>query len=230
MRCLIATTSFSCGWSNGGRYRGCFREPLPAVSGRKRRSFFASIRSTVATPIIVSASVFNDSQPLFQSFSASVVQLVLCRESRSFGPEVSSACFSWRQFLSFFWHSKSCLIYTFIRQSSSVFHPSALSAQVIPEQSSGFKWRFTTTFANSSNFNCTTTHCQNMYVPQTTPQQCHNFLTNTCLYIFVYVDLNLLVGVMTFTFCPLHCFYATIVEGGAADRRRRPILVCHTSK
>ena len=44
-------------------------------------------------------------------------------------------------------------------------------------------------------------------------------------YISVYVDLNLLVGVMTFTFCPLHCFYATIVEGGAADRRRRPILV-----
>ena len=39
------------------------------------------------------------------------------------------------------------------------------------------------------------------------------------------VDLNLLVGVMTFTFSPLHCFYATIVEGGAADRRRRPILV-----
>ena len=30
---------------------------------------------------------------------------------------------------------------------------------------------------------------------------------------------------MTFTFSPLHCFYATIVEGGAADRRRRPILV-----
>ena len=39
------------------------------------------------------------------------------------------------------------------------------------------------------------------------------------------VDLNLLVGVMTFTFSPLHCFYATIVEGGAADRRRRPILL-----
>ena len=39
------------------------------------------------------------------------------------------------------------------------------------------------------------------------------------------VDLNLLVGVMTFTFSPLHCFYATIVEGGAADWRRRPILV-----
>ena len=51
--------------SLAGRYRGYFREPLPAVSGRKRRSFFASIRSTVATPI-VSASVFNDSQPLFQ--------------------------------------------------------------------------------------------------------------------------------------------------------------------
>ena len=64
-----------------------------------------------------------------------------------------------------------------------------------------------------------------MYVPQTTPQQCHNFLTNTCLYIFVYVDLNLLVGVMTFTFSPSHCFYATIVVGGAADRRRRPFLV-----
>ena len=28
------------------------------------------------------------------------------------------------------------------------------------------------------------------------------------------VDLNLLVGVMTFTFSPLHYFYATIVEGG----------------
>ena len=42
------------------------------------------------------------------------------------------------------------------------------------------------------------------------------------------VDLNLLVGVMTFTFSPLHCFYATIVEGGAADRRRRPILVLMT--
>ena len=42
------------------------------------------------------------------------------------------------------------------------------------------------------------------------------------------VDLNLLVGVMTFTFSPLHCFYATIVEGGAADRRRRPILVSPT--
>ena len=42
------------------------------------------------------------------------------------------------------------------------------------------------------------------------------------------VDLNLLVGVMTFTFSPLHCFYATIVEGGAADRRRRPILVSDT--
>ena len=40
-----------------------------------------------------------------------------------------------------------------------------------------------------------------------------------------HVDLNLLVGVMTFTFSPLHCFYTTIVEGGAADRRRRPILV-----
>ena len=39
------------------------------------------------------------------------------------------------------------------------------------------------------------------------------------------VDLNLLVGVMTFTFSPLHCFYVTIVESGAADRRRRPILV-----
>ena len=90
-----------------------------------------------------------------------------------------------------------------------------------------------TTFANSSNFNCTTTHCQNMYVPQTTPQQCHNFL-NIChihiyiIYIMYQVDLNLLVGVMTFTFSPLHCFYATIVEGGAADRRRRPILVCTT--
>ena len=64
-----------------------------------------------------------------------------------------------------------------------------------------------------------------MYVPQTTPQQCHHFLTNICQCIFVYVDLNLLVGVVTFTFSPLHCFYATIVEGGAADRRRRPILV-----
>ena len=42
------------------------------------------------------------------------------------------------------------------------------------------------------------------------------------------VDLNLLVGVMTFTFSPLHCFYATIAEGGAADRRRRPILVFDT--
>ena len=41
----------------------------------------------------------------------------------------------------------------------------------------------------------------------------------------IYVDLNLLVGVMTFTFSPLHCFYTTIIEGGAADRRRRPILV-----
>ena len=30
---------------------------------------------------------------------------------------------------------------------------------------------------------------------------------------------------MTFTFSPLHCFYATIIEGGAADRRRRPIFV-----
>ena len=57
------------------------------------RSFFASIRSTVPTPI-VSTSVFNDSQPLFLSFSASVVQLVLCRESRIFGLEVLSACFS----------------------------------------------------------------------------------------------------------------------------------------
>ena len=43
----------------------------------------------------------------------------------------------------------------------------------------------------------------------------------------MYVDLNLLVGVMTFTFSPLHCFYATIVEGGAADRRRRPFLVVY---
>ena len=42
---------------------------------------------------------------------------------------------------------------------------------------------------------------------------------------YIYVDLNLLVGVMTFTFSPLHCFYATIVEGGAADWRRRPFLV-----
>ena len=173
VRCLVATTSSSCGWSNGGWYRGCFREPLPAVSDRKRRSFFASIRNTVATPI-VSASVFNDSQPLFQSFSASVVQLVLCRESRSFGLEVPSACYSWRQFLSSFRPSKSWLISTLRRQSPSIFHPSALSAHVIPEQFSGFKWRFTTTFANSSNINCTTTHCQNMYVPQTT-QQCHNF-------------------------------------------------------
>ena len=49
------------------------------------------------------------------------------------------------------------------------------------------------------------------------------------IYIFAYVDLNLLVGVMTFTFCPLHCFYATIVEGGAADKRRRPILVLATN-
>ena len=48
---------------------------------------------------------------------------------------------------------------------------------------------------------------------QTTPQHIYN------------VDLNLLVGVMTFTFSPLHCFHATIIEGGAADRRRRPILV-----
>ena len=43
-----------------------------------------------------------------------------------------------------------------------------------------------------------------------------------------YVDLNLLVGVVSFTFSPLHCFYATIIEGGAADRRRRPILVYPT--
>ena len=50
----------------------------------------------------MSTSVFNDSQPLFQSFRASVVQLVLCRESRSFGLEVPSACFSCRQFLSLF--------------------------------------------------------------------------------------------------------------------------------
>ena len=33
----------------------------------------------------------------------------------------------------------------------------------------------------------------------------------------MYVDLNLLVGVITFTFSPLHCFYATIIEGGAAQ-------------
>ena len=46
-----------------------------------------------ATPM-VSASVFNDSQPLFQSFSASVVHLMLCRERRSYGLEVSSASFS----------------------------------------------------------------------------------------------------------------------------------------
>ena len=175
---------------------------------------------------MVSASVLNDSQPLFQSFSASVVHLVLCREYRSFGLEVPSACFSWRQFLSFFRPSKSCLISTLIRESPSVFHPSALSAHVIPEQSSVFKWRFTTTCANSSDFNCTTTHRQNMYVPQTTPQQCHNFKTNVChIHTYIYVDLNLLVGVITFTFSPLHCFYATIIEGGAADRRRRPILV-----
>ena len=118
-----------------GWYRGCFSKPLPAVSCRKRRPFFASTRSTVTTPM-VSASVLNDSQPLFQSFSASVVQLVLCREYRSFGLEVPSACFSWRQFLFLFRPSKSCLISTFIRQSPSVFHPSALSAHVIPEQSS----------------------------------------------------------------------------------------------
>ena len=46
-----------------------------------------------------------------------------------------------------------------------------------------------------------------------------------CIRDSIYVDLNLLVGVMIFTFSPLHCFYATIIEGGAADRRRRPILV-----
>ena len=50
------------------------------------------------------------------------------------------------------------------------------------------------------------------------------FLANIC-HIHIYVDLNHLVGVMTFTFSPLHCFYATMMEGGAADRRRRPILV-----
>ena len=69
-----------------------FREPLPAVCCTKR-SFFASIRGTVATTV-VSASVFNDSHPLFQSFSASVVQLVLCRESRSVRLEVLSASFT----------------------------------------------------------------------------------------------------------------------------------------
>ena len=52
------------------------------------------------------------------------------------------------------------------------------------------------------------------------PQFLDEYLSHT------YVDLNLLVGVMTFTFSPLHCFYVTIVEGGAADRRRCPILVC----
>ena len=31
----------------------------------------------------------------------------------------------------------------------------------------------------------------------------------------MYVELNLLVGVMTFTYSPLHCFYATIMEGAA---------------
>ena len=55
------------------------------------------------------------------------------------------------------------------------------------------------------------------------PQFLDEYLSHT------HVDLNLLVGVMTFTFSPLHCFYATIVEGGAADRRRRPILVKYTT-
>ena len=57
----------------------------------------------------------------------------------------------------------------------------------------------------------------------TMPQFLDEYLSHT--HIYIYVDLNLLVGVMTFTFSPLHCFYATIMKGGAADRRRRPILV-----
>ena len=56
----------------------------------------------------------------------------------------------------------------------------------------------------------------------TMPQFQDEYLSHTHI---IYVDLNLLVGVMTFTFSPLHCFYATIIEGGAADRRRHPILV-----
>jgi len=41
------------------------------------------------------------------------------------------------------------------------------------------------------------------------PQFLDEYLSHT------HVDLNLLVGVMTFTFSPLHCFYATIMEGAA---------------
>ena len=93
MRCIIATTSFLVVDEMG--------VDTAAVSGNLYLQSVVEngvpsspvLGAPFATPIVF-ASVFNDSQPLFQSFSASVVQLMLCRESRSFGLEVSSACFS----------------------------------------------------------------------------------------------------------------------------------------
>ena len=92
MRCIIATTSFPVVDEMG--------VDTAAVSGNLYLQLVVEngvpsspVLGAPATPI-VSASVVNDSQPLFQSFSASVVQLVLFRESRSFGLEVPSACFS----------------------------------------------------------------------------------------------------------------------------------------
>ena len=93
MRCIIAASSFHV-VDQMGVYTA-------AVSGNLYLQLVVEngvpsspvLGAPFATPI-VSASVFNDCQPLFQSFSASVVQLVLCRESRSLGLEVPSACFS----------------------------------------------------------------------------------------------------------------------------------------
>ena len=93
MRCTIATTSFHVVdemWVDTAAVSGNLYLQLVVENGVPSSPVLGA---PFATPM-VSTSVFNDSQPLFQSFSASVVQLVLFRESRSFGLEVPSACFS----------------------------------------------------------------------------------------------------------------------------------------
>ena len=75
MRCIIATTSFHVVDQMGvdtAAVSGNLYLQLVVENGVP---FSPVLGPPFATPI-VSASVFNDSQPLFQSFSASVVQLV----------------------------------------------------------------------------------------------------------------------------------------------------------
>ena len=173
----------------------------------------------------MSTSVLNYSQPLFQSFSASVVQLVLCRESRSFGLEVRLPALVDVSF---------CLPFLAFQVVSDLhFHKTKFFClppfRALSPSNPGTVFRIQMTvyyhlcqflqFQLHHNplpkYVCASNHSTTM------PQ----FLDEYLSIYNVYVDLNLLVGVMTFTFPPLDCFYATIVEGGAPDRRRRPFLV-----